>query len=94
MPVLRKAIAVLEAVAQSEGTATTKRLALSLGVSPTTCYRIVQTFVAEGWLRPGSGGTFDLPIGPMPLLRLPLRYELSGKAGAQTADSIDLGKGK
>lgn len=76
VPVLRKAIEVLEAVAEENGTATTKGLATTLRISPTTCYRILQSFVAEGWLRPGGNGTFELSFGLVPLLRPLLRHEL------------------
>lgn len=76
VPVLRKAIEVLEAVAQANGSLTTKSLATTLRISPTTCYRILQSFVAEGWLRPGPGGTFALSFGLVPLLRPLLRHEL------------------
>ncbi len=76
VPVLRKAIHVLAAVAQGNGAVTTKSLATTLKISPTTCYRILQSFVAEGWLRSGANGTFELSFGLVPLLRPLLRHEL------------------
>lgn len=76
VPVLRKAIHVLEAVARSPVDATTKSLAVTLCISPTTCYRILQSFVAEGWLRPGRGGTFELSFGLVPMVRSLLRHEI------------------
>lgn len=76
VPVLRKAIRVFAAVAQGDGAATTKSLATTLRISPTTCYRILQSFVADGWLRPGAAGTFELSFGLVPLLRPLLRHEL------------------
>ena len=76
VPVLRKAIDVLEAVAHGNGTMTTKSLATTLRISPTTCYRILQSFVAKGWLRPGANGTFELSFGLVPLLRPLLRHEV------------------
>lgn len=76
VPVLRKAIGVLAAVAQGNGAVTTKSLATTLRISPTTCYRILQTYVAEGWLRPGANGTFELSFGLVPLLRPLLRHEV------------------
>lgn len=76
VPVLRKAVRVLEAVAQSTTPPTTKNLASTLRISPTTCYRILQSFVAEGWLRPAAGGAFQLSFGLVPLLRPLLRHEL------------------
>lgn len=76
VPVLLKAVRVLEAVAQSETNASVKGLASTLNISPTTCYRILQSYVASGWLRPGSRGTFQLSFGLVPLLRPLLRHEL------------------
>lgn len=76
VPVLLKAIQVFEAVAQSPGEATAKRLAAALGISPTTCYRILQSFVARGWLRSRAGGAFELSFGLVPLLRPLLHHEL------------------
>jgi DNA-binding IclR family transcriptional regulator len=76
VPVLRKAIHVLTAVAKGEGVITTKGLAATLRISPTTCYRILQSFVAEGWLRPAAGGTYELSFGLVPLLRPLLRHEI------------------
>lgn len=76
VPVLRKAIRVFEAVAQGSGNTTAKQLAGALRIAPTTCYRILQSFVAAGWLRPGAGGTFELSFGLVPLLRPLLRHEL------------------
>jgi len=73
---LRKAIDVIEAVAQGNGAVTTKSLATSLRISPTTCYRILQSFVSKGWLRPGANGTFELSFGLVPLLRPLLRHEV------------------
>lgn len=69
VPVLRKAIKVFEAVARNSGGITAKELAVSLQIAPSTCYRILQSFVAEGWLRPRNGGTFELSFGLIPLLK-------------------------
>lgn len=76
VPVLLKAIRVFAAIAKGEVDATAKSLAATLRISPTTCYRILQSFLAEGWLRAGPNGTFDLSYGLVPLLRPLLRHEL------------------
>lgn len=76
VPVLCKALRVFEAVAKSSGGVTTKELAVSLGVSPTTCYRILQSFVAQGWLSARRGGTYELSFALVPLLRPLLHHEL------------------
>jgi DNA-binding IclR family transcriptional regulator len=76
VPVLCKAIRVFESVAKSVGGATTKELAVSLGISPTTCYRILQSFIAQGWLSARGGGMFELSFALVPLLRPLLHHEL------------------
>lgn len=76
VPVLCKALRVFEFVAKSAGGVTTKELAVSLGISHTTCYRIVQSFVAQGWLSGRRGGTFELSFALVPLLRPLLHHEL------------------
>ena len=76
VPVLLKAIRVFATIAKGEVDATAKSLAATLRVSPTTCYRILQSFLAEGWLQAGPNGTFNLSYGLVPLLRPLLRHEL------------------
>jgi len=69
VPVLRKAMRILQAVAESPGESSVKSLSSSLDVSESTCYRILQTFVAGGWLRPLSGGRFAPSFGLLPLFK-------------------------
>ena len=76
VPVLRKANRVFELVARSTGGASPKSIAASLGIAPATCYRILRSFVADGWLRQGTGGAFELSFGLVPLLRPLLRHEV------------------
>lgn len=75
VPVLCKALRIFEAVAKSGGV-TTKELAVSLEISHTTCYRILQSFVAQGWLSARRGGTYELSFALVPLLRPLLHHEL------------------
>lgn len=76
VPVLRKANRVFEFVARSPGGATAKSLAVSLEIAPATCYRILRSFVADGWLRQRAGGAFELSFGLVPLMRPLLRHEV------------------
>lgn len=69
VPVLRKALRVLEAVARNPGEATPKSLAVTLRIPPTTCYRILQSFVAEGWLERQENGSFELSFHVAPFFR-------------------------
>lgn len=76
IPVLGKAIRVFEAIARGSGEVTAKGLAASLGIAPATCYRILKSFVASGWIRSRTGGTFELSFGLVPLLQPLLRHEV------------------
>lgn len=76
VPVLAKAIQVFSAVAQSPGGVTPKSLAITLGIAPSTCYRILNTYLAAGWLRTRQGSLFELSFGLVPLLRPILRHEV------------------
>lgn len=68
VPVLRKALAVLHAVASAEGPSTTKAIAASLGLSPSTTYRILRTYLAENWLRSTQEGGHKLSFGLLPIV--------------------------
>ncbi len=76
VPVLCKALRVFAEVARSRGGISTKALALSLGISPTTSYRILKSFVAEGWMSTRRDGTFELSFALVPLLQPLLRHEI------------------
>ena len=76
IPVLEKSIAVLRAVADGRNETTTKGLAHALGISPSTVYRILQTLLAEDWVRPVAGGRHELSFGLLPLLQPLARHEL------------------
>ncbi|MBI5395993.1 MAG: IclR family transcriptional regulator [Verrucomicrobia bacterium] len=68
IPVLQKAIQVLNALAAGQAEPTTTTLARALGIAPATCYRIVQTFAHAGWLHVGEDGRCELGAGLFPLL--------------------------
>lgn len=69
IPSLVKAIDVMEAVADGRGGTSVSALAKSLGLSQTTCYRIIQTFCSRDWLRTRSGGGYAVSHGMLPILR-------------------------
>ncbi len=75
IPVLKKAIAVLGEVAAG-GETNAKAIARHTGASPTTTYRILQTFIAEDWIRTASGGRHELSLGLLPLLEPLQRHEV------------------
>lgn len=75
IPVLRKAVALLREIAAG-GETTTKALAQQTGVPHTTTYRVLQTLMAEDWVRPVAGGRHELSFGLLPLLQPLVRHEL------------------
>ena len=74
IPVLKKAIAVLREIAAG-GETTAKAMAQQAGVSASTTYRILQTFIAEDWVRASADGRHELSIGLLPLLKPLRRHE-------------------
>lgn len=75
IPVLRKAVALLRVIAAG-GETSTKALAQEAGVPHTTAYRILQTFLAEDWVRQTGGGRHELSFGLLPLMQPLVRHEL------------------
>ncbi|MGH2617475.1 MAG: IclR family transcriptional regulator, partial [Thermomicrobiales bacterium] len=57
---VRRALAVLEALAVRPGGATPKELGLALGLHLSTCYRLLNTLVATGYVARDPGGLFRL----------------------------------
>ncbi|WP_433207133.1 LuxR C-terminal-related transcriptional regulator [Nocardia sp. CA-107356] len=59
---LRRGLALLDAVAERNGSVTAKSLARSLGLQQRTCYHLLRTLRREGYLVRLPNGEFD--IGP------------------------------
>lgn len=59
---LVRGLDVLEAVASGQGRATAKLIARALGLRPSTCYHLLRTLRAEGYVVRVEGGTYD--VGP------------------------------
>lgn len=76
VPILAKAVAVLKRVSAGGDDTTTKALAHSLGFSHSTVYRVLQTYIAEGWVRAVPGGRHELSLGLLPLLQPLARHDL------------------
>jgi DNA-binding IclR family transcriptional regulator len=85
IPVLQKAIRVLNALADGQAEPTTTTLARALGIAPATCYRIVQTFAHAGWLHVGEDGRCELGAGLFPLLH---RLQQSDLLSQRMADTL------
>ena len=78
IPVLQKAIQVLNTLGDEpcEHTATT--LARALKIAPATCYRIIQTFSYNGWVRVRESGECELGVGLFPVLHQLQKHDLLG----------------
>ena len=83
IPVLRKALAVLQAVASHDGPSTTKAIASTLGFPPSTTYRILRTYLAGNWLRAAEHGGHKLSFGLLPIVEPLVLSELVAKAAHQ-----------
>ncbi|MBB6350007.1 DNA-binding IclR family transcriptional regulator [Nonomuraea muscovyensis] len=59
---LDRGLQVLEAIAASEGEATAKVLSRQLGIKIGTCYHLLRTLVAAGYVVRLTGGVYD--VGP------------------------------
>jgi DNA-binding IclR family transcriptional regulator len=79
IPSVGKAIDVILTIAENSEPSRVKELAQLLGISQTTCYRILKTFVARNWVRPLVDGGFELSDGLMPVVR-----RLSGRMKLET----------
>lgn len=79
IPALEKAVLLLEHLGRTERGATQAELARELGISTSTCYRIIQTLWKHDWLKKRSGNRYDLSGGiltaAMKLARRVTRFE-------------------
>lgn len=75
VPVLRHAVRVLEVIAREGATMTSPQIAKALGISRSSCYRILQTFCAFDWIQPMEGGGFSISFGLLPTVRPLLTWE-------------------
>jgi DNA-binding IclR family transcriptional regulator len=78
IPVLRKAVGVVEALAEGRGEPTAAALARTLALAPATAYRILQTLVHAGWVQQDADGRCALGLGLLPLLQRLQQHELLG----------------
>jgi DNA-binding IclR family transcriptional regulator len=75
VPALRNAIRVLEAVAAEGAPRSSPQIARLLKLSPSSCYRILQTLQAADWVRSTDGGGYQVSFGLLPLTRPLLAWE-------------------
>lgn len=76
IPVLQKAVKIIEAIAASEGGGlSAKELSLGQGVPPATTYRILHTLLDNEWLHESRRGEFRLGFGLARVARAHARVE-------------------
>ena len=63
VPILEKALDVLEYIGASEGAVTLPELQRNLGIAQASCYRIASTLVQRGWLEKCSGARYEIAPG-------------------------------
>ncbi|MBC8126027.1 MAG: hypothetical protein H8M99_02615 [Gloeobacteraceae cyanobacterium ES-bin-144] len=76
IPVLRKAIRVLHAIADRSCEPTTNSLARALSIAPATSYRIIQTFATAKWLDLREDGRCEIGLGLLPIVQGLKQHEL------------------
>jgi DNA-binding IclR family transcriptional regulator len=78
IPVLQKAIQVISAIGNCPRENTTTTLARLLKIAPATCYRIIQTFSRNGWVRVLEDGKCELGNGLFVILNQLQSHDLMG----------------
>lgn len=63
IPALNKAIKMLEYLGQTENGVSQVELAESFDITPSTCYRILQTLLAHNWVCQKPGNLYDISNG-------------------------------
>lgn len=80
IPAVDKAISILEYLGSRERGATQSELAKELEITSSTCYRILQTLQTRGWIRQGTGNSYDISDGvlsaSMKLINNVARFEV------------------
>lgn len=69
IPILAKAIQVLEDLAGAPEASSAAALSRRLDIAGASCYRILQTFIAHHWVRPQGRGGHALGVGLLPIAR-------------------------
>ena len=67
IPAVEKTIAILERMAQQNGSLTHAQLAQECGITASTCYRILRSLMKYGWINKEADGSFSLSGGLLPL---------------------------
>jgi len=93
IPAVEKTVAVLTRLGESASGMTQAELAAELDVTPSSCYRILQTLLAADWVRKTGATRYDLSLGLLGVVRkltdrsscyeamVPVLEELAGATG-------------
>ena len=68
IPSVAKSIRLMRAAGQGLLRGTVHQIGRSLGIAPTTCFRILKTLTEADWLRP-TGAGWELSAGMLPVIR-------------------------
>lgn len=68
IPIVQRTFAIVRAIAANQGTGSVHQLARDMGMSPSTCFRIIRTLQAEGWIAEKRTGGWELSVGLAHLL--------------------------
>ena len=69
IPAVEKAVAILNRLGESADGMTQAELAAALKITPSSCYRILQTLLVAGWIRKTEGSRYDLSFGLLGTVR-------------------------
>jgi DNA-binding IclR family transcriptional regulator len=75
IPMVNKTFQLIRLISEDNEETTTKSLAICLGMSRSSCYRILRSLVAQDWIRPVAGGRHELSLGLLPVLQSLRRFE-------------------
>lgn len=67
VPMLEKALDLLEYIGSSESAVSLPELQANLGIAQASCYRIAATLVQRGWLEKCSGNRYEIAPGVIPV---------------------------
>ena len=67
VPMLEKALDILEYIGASETAVSLPELQTNLGLAQASCYRIAATLVQRGWLEKCSGNRYEIAAGVIPV---------------------------
>lgn len=67
VPMLEKALDVLEYIGMSDTAVSLPELQANLGIAQASCYRIAATLVQRGWLEKCSGNRYEIAAGVIPV---------------------------